>query len=114
MKSAVIQTNQFPQLPSAVTPRGAGREFHLNAASGAPTIAPGAFIAIYGLNFAGITSVAPPTLYPTQLGDTQVLLGGGRCRCILRATSRSTRLFRMTSLRIRRSKIGRASCRHRA
>src|ERR1035441_7835515 len=48
----------------------------VNAASGATTIAPGAFIAIYGVNFGGATAVAPATLYPTQLGGTQVLLGG--------------------------------------
>jgi uncharacterized protein (TIGR03437 family) len=48
----------------------------VNAASGATTIAPGAFIAIYGVNFGGATTVAPATLYPTQLGGTQVLLGG--------------------------------------
>jgi uncharacterized protein (TIGR03437 family) len=48
----------------------------VNAASGATTIAPGAFIAIYGVNFGGPTTVAPATLYPTQLGGTQVLLGG--------------------------------------
>jgi uncharacterized protein (TIGR03437 family) len=48
----------------------------VNAASGATTVAPGAFIAIYGSNFAGAATVAPATLYPTQLGGTQVLLGG--------------------------------------
>jgi uncharacterized protein (TIGR03437 family) len=48
----------------------------VNAASGATTIAPGAFIAIYGQNFGGATNVAPATLYPTLLGGTQVLLGG--------------------------------------
>ena len=48
----------------------------VNAASGATTIAPGAFIAIYGVNFGGATTVAPATLYPAQLGGTQVLLGG--------------------------------------
>jgi len=48
----------------------------VNAASGAPTIAPGAFIEIYGLNLGGAVNVAPPTAYPTLLGGTQVLLGG--------------------------------------
>jgi uncharacterized protein (TIGR03437 family) len=45
-------------------------------ASGAPTIAPGAFISIYGLNLSGATYVTPSTPYPTLLGGTQVLLGG--------------------------------------
>ena len=48
----------------------------VNAASGALTIAPGAFIEIYGLNLGGAVNVAPPTAYPTLLGGTQVLLGG--------------------------------------
>jgi len=46
-----------------------------NAASGAGGIAPGSFIAIYGVNF-GATKVASGAPYPTSLGNTQVLLGG--------------------------------------
>jgi len=47
-----------------------------NAASGAPVIAPGAFIAIYGANLAGGTTVASSPTFPTSLGSTQVFLGG--------------------------------------
>jgi uncharacterized protein (TIGR03437 family) len=47
----------------------------VNAASGASTIAPGTFIAIYGADF-GATSVASGAPFPAQLGGTQVLLGG--------------------------------------
>jgi uncharacterized protein (TIGR03437 family) len=46
-----------------------------NAASGASTIAPGAFIAIYGADF-GATTVAPAYPFPPLLNSTQVLLGG--------------------------------------
>ncbi|MCX6995640.1 MAG: hypothetical protein NTV49_00795, partial [Kiritimatiellaeota bacterium] len=48
----------------------------VNAASGASTIAPGAFIAIYGANFGATTSVASAYPFPALLGGTQVLLGG--------------------------------------
>jgi uncharacterized protein (TIGR03437 family) len=48
----------------------------VNAASGASTIAPGAFIAIYGAYFGAATSVASTYPYPALLGGTQVLLGG--------------------------------------
>jgi uncharacterized protein (TIGR03437 family) len=48
----------------------------INAASGASTVAPGAFIAIYGADFAATTSVAPGYPYPALLSGTQVLLGG--------------------------------------
>jgi uncharacterized protein (TIGR03437 family) len=47
-----------------------------NAASGASVIAPGAFIAIYGADFAAATSVAPAYPFLPLLGNTQVLLGG--------------------------------------
>ena len=47
----------------------------VNAASYAPMIAPGAFIAIYGANF-GATNVESGTPFPETLGNTQVLLGG--------------------------------------
>jgi uncharacterized protein (TIGR03437 family) len=47
-----------------------------NAASGASTIAPGAFIAIYGADFAAATSVAPSHPFPVLLGGTSVLRGG--------------------------------------
>ena len=47
----------------------------VNAASGAATIAPGTFIAIYGAYF-GATSVASSYPFPALLGGTQVLLGG--------------------------------------
>jgi uncharacterized protein (TIGR03437 family) len=48
----------------------------VNAASYAPTVAPGALISIYGSNFAGATNMAPSVPWPTLLGNTQVLLGG--------------------------------------
>jgi uncharacterized protein (TIGR03437 family) len=48
----------------------------VNAASGAPTIAPGAFIAIYGAYFGTTTSVASAYPFPALLGGTEVLLGG--------------------------------------
>jgi uncharacterized protein (TIGR03437 family) len=48
----------------------------VNAASYAPTVAPGALISIYGSNFGGATSMAPSVPWPTLLGNTQVLLGG--------------------------------------
>jgi uncharacterized protein (TIGR03437 family) len=48
----------------------------VNAASGASTIAPGAFIAIYGAYFGATTSVASSYPFPALLGNTQVLLGG--------------------------------------
>jgi hypothetical protein len=48
----------------------------VNAASGASTIAPGAFIAIYGADFGATTSVASGYPFPALLGGTQVLLGG--------------------------------------
>ncbi len=47
----------------------------VNAASGAATIAPGTFIAIYGAYF-GATGVASSYPFPALLGGTQVLLGG--------------------------------------
>jgi trimeric autotransporter adhesin len=47
-----------------------------NAASGAPVIAPGAFIAIYGANMAGGLTTASKVPFPTSLGTTQVFLGG--------------------------------------
>src|ERR1035441_6296382 len=48
----------------------------VNAASYAPTIAPGALIAIYGSNFGGARNVASSAPFPALLGNTQVLLGG--------------------------------------
>ena len=48
----------------------------VNAASYAPTIAPGPLIAIYGSNFGGATNVASSAPFPALLGNTQVLLGG--------------------------------------
>ncbi len=48
----------------------------VNAASGAPVIAPGAFISIYGENLAGGTAVDSATPFPNSLGSTQVFLGG--------------------------------------
>jgi uncharacterized protein (TIGR03437 family) len=48
----------------------------INAASGASTVAPGAFIAIYGADFGATTSVASAYPFPALLGGTQVLLGG--------------------------------------
>jgi uncharacterized protein (TIGR03437 family) len=47
-----------------------------NAASGAPVIAPGAFIAIYGANMGGGVTTASKVPFPTSLGSTQVFLGG--------------------------------------
>jgi uncharacterized protein (TIGR03437 family) len=47
----------------------------VNAASYAPTIAPGALISIFGSNFGGATK-APSFPWPALLGNTQVLLGG--------------------------------------
>jgi uncharacterized protein (TIGR03437 family) len=48
----------------------------VNAASGAPVIAPGAFIAIYGANMGGAVTTASKVPFPTSLGTTQVFLGG--------------------------------------
>jgi uncharacterized protein (TIGR03437 family) len=48
----------------------------VNAASGAATVAPGTFIAIYGADFGTTTSVASGYQFPALLGGTQVLLGG--------------------------------------
>jgi uncharacterized protein (TIGR03437 family) len=48
----------------------------VNAASGAPVIAPGAFIAIYGANMGGGVTTASKVPFPTSLGTTQVFLGG--------------------------------------
>jgi uncharacterized protein (TIGR03437 family) len=47
-----------------------------NAASGAPIIAPGAFISIYGANMAGGLTVASSTPFPDSLGATEAFLGG--------------------------------------
>jgi uncharacterized protein (TIGR03437 family) len=47
----------------------------VNAASGAPVIAPGAFIAIYGANMGGGVTTASKVPFPTSLGTTQVFLG---------------------------------------
>jgi uncharacterized protein (TIGR03437 family) len=47
-----------------------------NAASGAPVIAPGAFISIYGANMAGGLTVASSTPFPDSLGKTEAFLGG--------------------------------------
>jgi uncharacterized protein (TIGR03437 family) len=47
-----------------------------NAASGAPVIAPGAFIAIYGANMAGGLTVASSAPFPISLGATEAFLGG--------------------------------------
>jgi uncharacterized protein (TIGR03437 family) len=48
----------------------------VNVASYATTIAPGAFISIWGADFAPATSVASGYPFPTLLGGTEVLLGG--------------------------------------
>ena len=48
----------------------------VNAASGAPVIAPGAFISIYGKNLAGGTTVASSASFPASLGSTQAFLAG--------------------------------------
>jgi len=48
----------------------------VNAASGAPIIAPGEFISIYGLNMGGAVTKASTTPFPDSLGSTQVFLGG--------------------------------------
>lgn len=48
----------------------------VNAASNAPVIAPGAFIAIYGENFPSTTTIESTPTYPTSLASTQVFLGG--------------------------------------
>jgi uncharacterized protein (TIGR03437 family) len=48
----------------------------VNAASGAPVIAPGAFIAIYGANMGGGVTTASKVPFPTSLGSTEVFLGG--------------------------------------
>jgi uncharacterized protein (TIGR03437 family) len=47
-----------------------------NAASGAPIIAPGAFIAIYGADMGGGVIATSSTPFPTLLGTTQAFLGG--------------------------------------
>ncbi|MDP8979333.1 MAG: hypothetical protein M3O35_01940 [Acidobacteriota bacterium] len=47
-----------------------------SAASGATTIAPGEFIAIYGSNMASATTVTQSVPFPPSLGDTQVIIGG--------------------------------------
>ncbi len=47
-----------------------------NAASGAPVIAPGAFISIYGANMAAGLTVASSTPFPDSLGQTEAFLGG--------------------------------------
>ncbi len=39
-------------------------------------LAPGGLISIFGFNLATGTVLANPSLYPTTLGGTQVLLGG--------------------------------------
>lgn len=48
----------------------------VNAVSGQPTLAPGAFFSIYGQNLAGLTDAASAFPLPGQLGDTQVTIGG--------------------------------------
>jgi uncharacterized protein (TIGR03437 family) len=48
----------------------------VNAASGAPVIAPGAFIAIYGANMAGKLTTASTVPFPDSLASTEVFLGG--------------------------------------
>jgi uncharacterized protein (TIGR03437 family) len=62
----VVSTGSIPQAVAAT-----------NAASGAGIfVAPGGLVSIYGANMASGVGGATTTTLPTQLGDTQVLIGG--------------------------------------
>lgn len=53
-----------------------GRVFPAASVTFPLSVAPGQFVAIYGVALAGSTATAGPGVYPTQLADVQVTVGG--------------------------------------